>query len=216
MLLCTATMSPLSHHVGHVFLVRPEKEMGRITAWRIVAAVADQKTRWYRSLCLLVRDAMGIVMLPQRSMRPVTLWQSLPHVGPAGIGPTTTIDPSHNERNGIAFCRIVLAVGRAKLHGVVQDFARWHSENRSTGLARSLDSLLLSRPSTGGRTEPCGSQLRHERCAALSAGVAMLSVHEIDLLDRSMDCRAGDVRSVARRPHYIKTHGTMRVLGEAS
>jgi hypothetical protein len=55
----TACQSSGPHGVGSVIGNRPNAQMGRITAWRVVAGMSDQQPRGDRPISLFVSEAMG-------------------------------------------------------------------------------------------------------------------------------------------------------------
>lgn len=50
----------LREAIAHVVLLRAEKQVGRITAARVIAAVADVQGRIYRAVSQLIGDAVGV------------------------------------------------------------------------------------------------------------------------------------------------------------
>lgn len=64
-------MPTLGDHVGHVFCVRTQEEMGRVRARPIVAAMQDVETCWDRSIGDLECKAMCVELRPPED---IALW----------------------------------------------------------------------------------------------------------------------------------------------
>jgi hypothetical protein len=94
---------PLRRLVSHVVGLRPEKEMGRVAACGIVAAVANAHASRNRTIGSGVRGTVRVVPVRSSNDQPVPVWPSRSGPQPARIRSARTVDVSqpveHSRRD---------------------------------------------------------------------------------------------------------------------
>ena len=224
--LLVSTMPTFGNHVSHIVGDCSQKQVGRVHAWRVVAAMQNPQSIGYFSICQFARKAMRVH--PTRSARvtefPIACWstRALPLltallVSPIDSCPDGALDSgdrtfaAHFGHTIRAIPAVLidtfLPVGvRLRVEGVAgqRSFARSaHDEKarslRCSGAVRH-DGNTLAAAKTLNRL--CGI-LRNEdkRYAALFAHTRnfdRLSGHSADLLDRSVGCHDRGRSNAAR------------------
>lgn len=94
-----AGLSALGYLVGLIVDVRAKKQMRRVTAQTIVAAVAHTKPVRASGICQHPRNAMGAIHSPCNFDLPIPTGSWLPHPSPTSIGTARSVNLRPESRS---------------------------------------------------------------------------------------------------------------------